>query len=275
MGVLRGRWHRFGVVAEKTRYSRLSAMSLMISTWSDTGAALATATGFVVQRDDGYYLITNAHVLSGRNSRRYEQSLHSSGAVPAAIRVWQVLDTGSDQGVWWKEMTEPVVDADGRPLWFTHPDHFERVDVAALHLTSLEGCFMAPYRMPDPEAALQTFVTNQVSIVGFPLGYSGGGRFAIWAQGAIASEPAIDYEDLPCFLIDSRTRPGQSGAPVIYYSPPGNVPIPAGIAFASAEQYELLGVYSGRIHNDSDIGIVWRPECITAVLDGGVRGRSI
>jgi len=54
-----------------------------------------------------------------------------------------------------------------------------------------------------------------LSIVGFPFGLTAGGYFGVWVQGTVASEPGIDLNGLPLLLIDSRTRLGQSGWPVI------------------------------------------------------------
>jgi hypothetical protein len=66
-------------------------------------------------------------------------------------------------------------------------------------------------------------ITQQLSIVGYPFGRTGGGGFPIWVQGWIATEPSIDFDALPCFLIDSRTRPGQSGSPVVFFSTGGMI----------------------------------------------------
>ncbi|MFT2214699.1 hypothetical protein ACLJYM_22860 [Rhizobium giardinii] len=65
----------------------------------------------------------------------------------------------------------------------------------------------------------------------------------------------MDYNDLPQFLVDCRTRPGQSGSPVVavrngmIHRKNGNIEMGG---YAS----ELLGIYSGRISENSDIGIV-------------------
>src|SRR5206468_3833715 len=86
-----------------------------------------------------------------------------------------------------------------------------------------------------------------VSIVGFPFGITGGGAFAIWTRGFVASEPDVDLEDLPSFLVDARTRPGQSGSPVIAYSSGGMTTLADGSsAMFGGPVTNLLGVYSGR-----------------------------
>lgn len=91
--------------------------------------------------------------------------------------------------------------------------------------------------------------------------------------GTVATEPSIDFDNLPCFLVDSRTRPGQSGSPVLLYFNGGMVPMANGdTAVFGGPVEKLVGVYSGRISEESDLGVVWRSEVIAAIINGGVRG---
>lgn len=57
----------------------------------------------------------------------------------------------------------------------------------------------------------------------FPFGLAGGGSLAIWATGLMATEPEIDYNNQPTFLIDCRARPGQSVSAVIAHRNGGMV----------------------------------------------------
>lgn len=172
---------------------------------------------------------------------------------------------------WPLTQREPLRDADG-PLWFVHPVHGRRIDVVALRLTKTEGYALYTHSLQEgPNVAIA--VAQQVSIVGFPFGRTGGGAFGIWVQGTIATEPAVDFDGLPCFLIDSRTRQGQSGSPVIFYSAGGPITTTeAAAAIFGGPVEQLLGVYSGRISKESDLGFVWRREVISAILDSAVRG---
>jgi hypothetical protein len=79
----------------------------------------------------------------------------------------------------------------------------------------------------------------------------------------------MDWNDLPVFLIDSRTRPGQSGSPVIQYSKGGAVPLADGSTGVFAGPVErLVGVYSGRINDQSDLGFAWKRTVVSDILDG-------
>ena len=84
-----------------------------------------------------------------------------------------------------------------------------------------------------------------------------------------ATEPSLDFDDLPSFLVDSRTRPGQSGSPVIAYYPPGEPMRTAeGNVSVSGPQVErFLGVYSGRISPESDLRFVWKAKALRQIIE--------
>jgi hypothetical protein len=97
---------------------------------------------------------------------------------------------------------------------------------------------------------------------------AGGGSLAIWATGFMATEPEIDYNNQPTFLIDCSARPGQSGSAVIAHRNGGMVAIEGGgtAAFSGAVT-RFLGIYSGRINEQSDLGIVWKASSIKELVD--------
>jgi hypothetical protein len=174
----------------------------------------------------------------------------------------------------WHGRPEALFDADGEPLWLEHPRHGRKVDVVALPLTARADVEIYAH---DPWAegpGIAFGVAGALTIVGFPFGVTGGGAFAIWVQGAVATEPIVDFNDLPCFLVDSRTRPGQSGSPVIAYRSGGAVEMEDGSTAVVAGVLErFLGVYSGRINEQSDLGIVWKAGAVREIVEGGRRGK--
>jgi hypothetical protein len=94
-------------------------------------------------------------------------------------------------------------------------------------------------------------------------------------KGAMASEPSIDFDNKPCFLIDARTRQGQSGSPVITFTSGGFVTKTDGVAaVVTGQHYDLLGVYSGRINEQSDLGKVWKVRALREIIDSGVQGNG-
>ena len=106
----------------------------------------------------------------------------------------------------------------------------------------------------------------------------GSNNLPIWVRGTVASEPAllyvIDDQPLPLFLVDARTRKGQSGAPVIIYRRPLTVlGTPTGhLQITKGTQSKLLGVYSGRVNAESDLGFVWRIGEVDLICRKGVQG---
>ena len=249
------------------------------------GATLSTATGFLVERGGGFYLITNWHVLTGINPITREL-LDRGGRRPDAVRI---VHLSAGDGYELVDRVELLIE-DGSPRWLEHPDHGQRVDVVALPLTSLAGVRASPYD-PWRPPYVRFGVGDEVTIVDFPFGISSAG-LAVWTRGNLASEYDIDHDDLPRFLVDARTRPGQSGSPVIFFRTGAYFEKFGGIVFPSISDdsvptpgkpipldqprpqstvtEEFLGVYSGRIHPDSDLGFVWRPSVVCDLVERGV-----
>jgi hypothetical protein len=65
--------------------------------------------------------------------------------------------------------------------------------------------------------------------------------------------------DNPAFLIDYRTRPGQSGSAVIAYRPADYRRQDEGRILSTitvTKTWEFLGIYSDRVNAESDLGRV-------------------
>lgn len=259
-----------GLWCDMASIARPSVASLFIKMLWD-GRELATGTAFVVWANGGTpYLVTNRHNLAGRRSDNNEL-LSSHGVAPEQVSVFHNAQGSLGK---WDWVTYRLHDEAGRPKWYEHPTHGRKVDVVALPLDNVDGVELYPY---DPWAdgpALRAGVSDSVSIIGFPFALSVQG-LAVWSKGAIASEPAVDANGVPCFYIDSRTRPGQSGAPVVVYSPGGLTELDDGSSVMyNGPQERLLGVYSGRVNPESDLGIVWKVQALIEVLEGASRPKT-
>ena len=238
---------------------------------------LSTASGFIVRKVDGTrLLITNWHVVSGRHLET-RQPLSSSHAVPDFLRI---AHNAHDALGSWVLKTERLYDDAGDPRWLEHPIHGACVDVVGLPLTDLEGVDDYPYSCSVSTGhdvlpgKLSWGASDFVNVIGFPFGWTGGGSLGIWVQGAIATEPELDYSGLPRFLIDSRTRQGQSGSPVIIYKRSGWVNLVGRGPYMIHNPITLLlGVYSGRLSTESDLGTVWKSSVVAEIAENGKRGR--
>jgi S1-C subfamily serine protease len=184
----------------------------------------------------------------------------------------------------WIRVKQPVRE-DDTALWLEHPDG-RAVDVAALELDLSDSRIStSPVALTLADADIFVGVGMAVSVVGYPFGRTRGAEFPIWKTGHVASEPDVNFQDRPVFLIDATTRRGMSGSPVYFQlGDPGyltrNRTALVGHGFVSPvpeDRTRLLGVYSGRIQGlvgdgeplSAEIGRVWKPHVIAEVLDHG------
>lgn len=234
---------------------------------------LATATGFLVNGPDGNYLVTNWHAVTGYSSSG--QSLGSSAAPPTHVDVdFHNPDDIAKPAV----HRYPLYEESGVPRWRVHPDAGNMVDVVALQVGFGGSWSMNPgvavqvqgYDIND-QFELRIEPSTDVSVVGFPYGRRSAGSLGIWVRGTVASEPGFDFESEPVFLIDCRARRGQSGSPVIAYRSAGSIVHGADgtSRVMGGAVWQLLGVYSGRISEESDIGKVWKLSVVREVVEHG------
>lgn len=226
---------------------------------------LATATGFVVKTRTGQAFLTNRHNVTGRDNLTGEL-LSDTGGVPNQI---VIAHHSAGRLGEWRLMPQSLITSNGSPLWREHPNLGARADFVALPLTNIEGIATFPYELAE-EPRLSIAPSDVVSVVGFPFGMSTGGLLGIWASGFIASEPqaCLNASDLPIFYIDCRGRPGQSGSAVIVHRNGGAVAMEGGqLGFPTGPVTRLLGIYSGRVNAESDIGIVWKTSALKELAE--------
>lgn len=222
---------------------------------------LSTATGFVCESERGPVLITNLHNATGRDPYT-QQPLSKTGGIPNNVTIFH---NKKDSPGEWVSKVEPLY-ANCKPRWVEHPQLGGKVDCVALLLTRLEDVGLQPYSLKD-ELKIAFGPAEPISVVGFPFGKRVGGYNAIWATGFVASEPSIDFDDLPSFLIDCRTRKGQSGSAVVAHRTGGHVLMEDGSTSMTANpRTRLLGIYSGRINDKADLGIVWKVSAIEQIV---------
>lgn len=248
--------------------SRNSVASLLIEPGLGS-EPVASGTAFVVSANCRYYIITNRHNVTGRDSQN--QPLSGTSRMPDTLHVWHYGAGG--QGGSWLKVIEPLYLSAGRPAWLEHPVHGAQVDVVALPVTCTDGVELMPHDQGSydrSDVAVQ--VAADVSIIGFPFGLTGGGALGIWSRGTIATEPDVEYNNLPLLLVDSRTRRGQSGSPVILTTGGKSFPTKSGgTMMRTGDETVLVGVYSGRIHAESDLGFVWKVRVIDEIISDGHR----
>jgi hypothetical protein len=223
------------------------------------GRPLGDATAFIVRTSRGPLLLTNRHNFTGRHQDTGDL-ISTTGGIPNEVTIFH---NAQDRLGSWVPRTESLLSSE-QPLWLEHPTLGSSADFVALPLTSLVGVAVYPYDPARPGPLILVEPSDVVSVVGFPFGKSTGGKFAIWATGFVASE--IEIPSDPTFLIDCRSRQGQSGSPVIAYRSAGMIPHTGGINITGAPSTRFIGIYSGRINRESDLGIVWKARVIDELV---------
>ena len=223
---------------------------------------IASATAILCLSRAGPVLVTNRHNLTGRHIET-DVVLSPTGAVPDTVRIHHNRADALGQ---WVIREEPLY-LDEEPRWREHPRLGSKVDVVALPLASLQDVAPRAYDLEATGPSILVMPSDIVSVVGFPFGLTGGGSLAIWATGFVATEPSVDYSNLPIFLIDCRSRQGQSGSPVIAHRNGGLVALENGSSAGFAGPVtRFLGLYSGRVNKQSDLGFVWKIGCLRDVV---------
>lgn len=241
------------------------------------------ATAFLWRRHKELFVVTNAHNLAGWDYVR-SKALSKQGWLPNKLSVPICTRRPLGGGAFEREMHLVALDLredDGAPRWYVHPEHREAVDVAVLPFL--------PAQMVTPTSIAQDWATLPINdgpryssfdidagddafVLGFPKGLDGGAGFPIWKRASIASEPGLLLDGLPKVLVDTATRQGMSGSPVIavkrgYFEADGTHKM------GTAAQF--LGIYSGRVDDDplgAQLGIVWRASVIDQILDAKIVG---
>jgi len=238
----------------------LSARSLLLNIVAKNDI-VGSATGFIVEKEKKPFLITNWHVVTGRNPDTDDLVLER---IPDEL---QIIHHVLGQLGKWTVRSEDLYLPGGKPCWREHALG-KKFDVVALPIESIDNMiviYSMDMSLADTDIIAQPAMP--VSIIGFPYGLATAGAWPIWKTGHIASDPDLDYDGRPAFLIDATTRGGMSGSPVVlrlsggYNTKNGKQILAGGIAT------KFLGVYSGRIHADAEIGMVWRPHVINEILE--------
>lgn len=222
-----------------------------------------TGSGFILVHKSVNYLITNWHMVTGRHPDTNQPISNTGAADPSALGIWLHASSGLGN---WVLKTEYLIDpSTGNRRWIEHPNG-RQVDVVALPLSSYPDITMYPLDQNLANTDLIISPSEPVSIIGFPLGLVSVGKFPIWKTGHIASDIDLDYGGRQVFLIDATTKSGMSGSPVIarrtgyiHTSTSSSVQLGGSVT-------RFLGIYSGRIHDQSDVGMVWKPGVLNELL---------
>lgn len=244
-----------------------------------TDAVLSSGTGFIYELEGSAYLITNWHNVSGRNPFT-GVCLSKTLAIPDII---STLFRAKDQPAnCHREEIKLYRDEQlTEAAWFEHPTHGRSVDVVALPIPSAiaDKYKLLPINSIEFDTKYETEVADDAFVIGYPFSDVTYLQLPIWKRASIATEPDVNVDQLPKLLIDTATRSGLSGSPVIMQR--------VGIHGMSGPAItgdtligrirSFLGVYSGRIGEDelkAQLGIVWKAQVIEEIIQGKTYGNT-
>jgi hypothetical protein len=251
-----------------TRLDQFTLTTIPLEQYFDD-TRLGHGTGFVWKARDQHYLVTNWHVLSMRDF--FTGNMPDHAGQPNILRTLFNIQTGSFAK---QRLDIRIRDDNDQPLWLAHPNR--RVDIAVL-----------PLPPNPPEVTIGLYPLNvlantklrieigmEVFILGYPFKIELP-AYPVWKRGSIASEPQLVSLTTPYMLVDTASRPGMSGAPVIRRSWPGHLVEPGIALQTDMPLSKFIGVYSGRIPTDhpheAQIGLVWDGSFIDEIIAGNVR----
>jgi hypothetical protein len=231
---------------------------------------LGQGTGFVWKVGERNYLVTAWHVLSMRDFYTGE-NLKGHAGRPNILRTLFNIQTGSFAK---QRLDIKIWDDDDKPLWLVHLK--KSVDIAVLPLPPTPpGLTVALYPLNVlANTKLRIEIGMEVFILGYPFKIELP-AYPVWKRGSIASEPQLIRFVTHYLLVDTASRPGMSGAPVIRRSWSGHLVEPGFVPLVDTPLSKFIGVYSGRVRTDhpqeAQIGLVWDGSFIDEIIAGNVR----
>ncbi|MEE6167673.1 MULTISPECIES: trypsin-like peptidase domain-containing protein [unclassified Mycolicibacterium] len=262
---------------------------------------MAWGSAFVYEVDGQNYIVTARHNFTGRHWRTGGY-LGKIPTEPTHIRyalLPKELATGfpvrqSETNPRYGELSMPLpmyqlplIGEDWKPVWKQHPDFGPDVDVAVIPFNDIaDRALISAWKQPTNDN-IEVGVKwpdlgpgQDVFIVGYPDALVTGPMLPLWMRGTIASEPAMGIQEagdfFPAMLIDARTRKGSSGSAVMRHRADSTFVMKTDgtYGFTIGSHSELVGVYTGRTHKESDLGYVWRIDEVDVICKKGVPGTT-
>ena len=190
---------------------------------------ISTASGFFWSHGSELFLVTNWHVLSGKNPFTLE-ILSPNGFVPLKFAYYGISYTFEGDLLVFSRERHVMQITDFGSAHFECPPIIDgqSIDIVALRIsngvvfgknfaaTGFVGAEKATGFMN--EACGQRIVTragDDCFILGYPLRNYEGLNLPIWKRGAISSDTSIGVGGRPIFLVDAATTPAMSELAII------------------------------------------------------------
>lgn len=237
----------------------------------------ATATAFLYESDQ-IYLVTARHNLTGYDYIR-KQLLHPKGFVPEILRYGLWRHAGKNQAKReWREINLTGSES----TWIQHRHAPDKIDICIIPVEyeKSDQWLSRPINSLDLEHRLALEPGQEAFVIGFPENISGPARTAIWKRASVASEASLPHDGGEFFYVDTATRRGMSGSPVIVrhhgiFDPDMKDGEPSLTAVIGSVE-NFCGIYIGRVGDDElgvQLGIVWKEKMIKEIILGQSPGQ--
>jgi Trypsin-like peptidase domain len=227
---------------------------------------IATASGFLTQMKNRVFLITNWHVVTNREYFNMSLPLKEGGRPTKLIVFFHKKDSlGKFLPI---ELTLKKANKD---TWVEGILKGELIDVIALEVAFDERISYSFVDVQEPELQIIPNPSEQVFIIGFPHGKSPHPYFPFWKSGILANDIILNGVirgiEMPVFFIDSTTRPGMSGSPVLFIGNKNvyNQAQNSFTKFSSDAVVNFMGIYSGQ-STEMELGVVFSRVTILELL---------
>ena len=234
---------------------------------------LSNATCFFTKRREKRYLITNWHVVSGKDADTL-QCLDKNASIPNKLYVYLPAKTDDGKAIFNDDfIVVDLYDTEDKPIWYEMKKNNQMIDIAVIPLNDEMDKYIL-----DIEDAEEPFnetvninIADEIYIIGFPFGRIGG-VLPIWKKASVASEPSLDLNDMPYYFADTATKPGMSGSPVVLYEKRPITLTESLHGKFSRHRTKIVGIYSGRIgantenKNDAQLGRVWKVKMLDEII---------
>lgn len=246
---------------------------------------VSSASGFFWAYRERPYLITNWHVISGRNPFT-GNIISETGYIPQKIRFFGVSYSLEGKNLAFSRKPYVISLPDDTCRQISKPPTVagHGVDVLALPIPT-EAIFKKNGNLQGFVGAekLTCFINEAVGrpivtragddcfLLGYPLRNYDGLKLPIWKRGSIASETNIGVDGRPIFLVDAATTSAMSGCPILRKA----ITVTAENRDIGAVQeftnLDIIGIYAGRLQSSdlaaTNIGYGWYKTLIDQVIE--------
>ena len=172
---------------------------------------VSQGTGFYFGLEDSsgsvIFLVTNYHVVTGYPPE------HSGP--PKGDNIVFSLHKNADNPGDVKQIRFPLFTKNGKPTWLSSKE-FPHADVAVIPIVPSLCRDAKVFGISEDwtESNIRVRPTSTITLIGYPYGYYDKKNWLpVWKTGSVASEPDVDFEGKPLFLVDISAFPGMSGSP--------------------------------------------------------------